>query len=89
MCDAKLAMEDSHYYQLFVYLRTSEFPSGFTKIQRDSLRRRSQNFVVKDGLLHYRNKKKMTDLQVRLLIVMEYLLSMQEFSLINVFLSLL
>ena len=46
------------------HLRTGSFPSSMTKNEKDSLRRKEKNFVIKDGLLFYRDKKKVADLQV-------------------------
>ena len=47
-------MEQRQYDRIVGYLRTGSFPSSMTK---DSLRRKAKNFVVKDGLLYYRDKK--------------------------------
>ena len=57
-------MEQSQYDRIVGYLRTDSFPSSMTKNEKDSLRRKAKHFVVKDGLLFYRDKKKATDLQV-------------------------
>ena len=46
------------------YLHIGSFPSSMTKNEKDSLRRKAKNFVVKDWLLFYRDKKKVADLQV-------------------------
>ena len=54
-------MEQAQYDRIVGYLRTGSFPSSMTKNEKDSLRRKSKNFVVKDGLLFYRDKKKSAD----------------------------
>ena len=64
-------MEQAQYDRIVGYLRTGSFPSSITKNEKDSLRRKSKNFknfVVKDGLLFYKDKKKSADLQVWILI---------------------
>ena len=60
-------MEQKKYDDLFSYVRKKNFPADFTKIQRDNLRRKSKSFVIKDGLLFFRDKKNV-DLQVRALL---------------------
>ena len=60
-------MEQKKYDDLFSYVRKKNFPAEFTKIQRDNLRRKSKSFVIKDGLLFFRDKKNV-DLQVRALL---------------------
>ena len=50
------------------HVRKKNFPADFAKIQRDNLRRKSKSFVIKDGLLFFRDKKKNVDLQVRALL---------------------
>ena len=57
-------MEQKQYDDLFSYIRTKEFPTGYSKTQKDSLRRKSKSFIIKDGLLFFRDKKKNADLQV-------------------------
>ena len=57
-------MEQRQYDRIVGYLRTGSFPSSMTKNEKDSLRRKAKNFVVKDGLLYYRDKRKAADLQV-------------------------
>ena len=57
-------MEQVQYDRIVSYLRTGSFPSSMTKNEKDSLRRKAKNFVVIDGLLFYRDKKKAADLQV-------------------------
>ena len=54
-------MEQVQYDRIVSYLRTGSFPS---KNEKDFLRRKTKNFVVKDGLLFYSDKKKAADLQV-------------------------
>ena len=60
-------MEQKKHDDLFSYVRKKNVPADFTKIQRDNLRRKSKSFVIKDGLLFFRNKKNV-DLQVRALL---------------------
>ena len=60
-------MEQKKYDDLFSYVRKKNFPADFTKIQRDNLRRKLKSFVIKDGLLFFRDKKNV-DLQVRALL---------------------
>ena len=57
-------MEQGQYDRIVGYLRTGSFPSSMTKNEKDSLRRKTKNFAVKDGLLYYRDKTKAEDLQV-------------------------
>ena len=52
------------YDVLQSYLVTSRFPDDYTKNQKDALRRKAKSFLVKDGLLHRRDKKRGVDLQV-------------------------
>ena len=54
-------MEQVKYDRIVRYSRTGSFPS---KSEKDFLRRKTKNFVVKDGLLFYSDKKKAADLQV-------------------------
>ena len=61
-------MEQKKYDDLFSYVRKKYFPADFNKTQRDNLRRKSKSFVIKDGLLFFRDKKKNVDLQVRALL---------------------
>ena len=56
-------MEQVQYDRIVSYLRTGSFPS---KNEKDFFGRKTKNFVVKDGWLFYSDKKKATDLQVRL-----------------------
>ena len=56
-------MEQREYEKIFKYLQSGSFPS-LTRNEKDSLRRKAKNFVVKDGLLYYRDRKKNCDLQV-------------------------
>ena len=52
-------MEQAQYDRIVGYLRTGIFPSFITKNEKDSLSRKPKNkFVVKDGLLFYRDEKK-------------------------------
>ena len=53
-------MERVQYDRIVNYLRTGRFPS---KNEKDFLRRKMKNLVVKDGLLFYSDKKA-ADLQV-------------------------
>lgn len=61
---ASKKMEQVQYDKIVSYLRTGNFPSSMTKNEKDSLRRKAKNFVVKDGLLFYRDQKKAADLLV-------------------------
>ena len=54
-------MEQVQYDRIVNYLRTGRFPS---KNEKDFLRRKMKNLVVKDGLLFYSDKKKAANLQV-------------------------
>ena len=57
-------MDQREYDTLFSYVKKGEFPSNFTKNQKDSLRRKSKCFFIKDGVLFFRDKKKNADLKV-------------------------
>ena len=39
-------MDQQEYDRLFLYLRSAELPSGFTKNQKDSLKRKSKSFII-------------------------------------------
>ena len=56
-------MDQDQYDRLLHYLLTGDFPAEMAKAEKDSLRKRSKNFLVKNGLLYY--QKKNVDLQVR------------------------
>ena len=47
------------------YIRTGKLPEDLEKNQKDSLRRKSKNFLEKSGLLFLHDEKKRVDLQVR------------------------
>ena len=53
-------MEQVQYDRIVSYLRTGSFPSKNKRF----LRRKTKNFVIKDGLLFYSDKKKAADFQV-------------------------
>ena len=53
-------MDQDQQDRLLHYLN---FPAEMAKAEKDSLRKRSKNFLVKNGLLYY--QKKNVDLQVR------------------------
>ena len=55
-------MDLKQYKTLMDYLCTGEFPMDMIKAEKDSLRKKSKNFLLKDGLLYYRRKN--VDLQV-------------------------
>ena len=57
-------MDQVEYDVLQSYLVTSRFPDDYTKNQKDALRRKAKSFLVKDGRLHRRDKKRGVDLQV-------------------------
>ena len=50
------------YDVLLSYPVTSRFPDDYTKNQKDALRRKEKSFLVKDGLLHRRDKKRGEDI---------------------------
>ena len=59
-------MEQSLYDRLYNFCRGGALPSHLTqKKEKDSLRRKGKNFLVKDGLLFYREKRRNVDLQVK------------------------
>ena len=64
---SSLTMEQGLYDALHLFVRTGTFPKGLTKYEKDCTRRKAKNFVVKNGLLYFREKKKNVDLQVILL----------------------
>ena len=57
-------MNQEQYDVLLSYLRTAKLPSTLTKNEKDSLRRKSKSFLVKNGLLYHRNRKSDVDQQV-------------------------
>ena len=57
-------MEPVLYDRLYNLCCSSAFPSELTKAEKDSLRRKSKNFLAKNGLLYYRDRKRNVDLQV-------------------------
>ena len=63
-------MDQVEYDVLLGYLVTSRFPDGHTKNQKDVLRRKAKSFLVRDGLLYHRDKKRGVDLQVIYILVM-------------------
>ena len=56
-------MDQKEYDRICDYLATKRLPD-LSKDLKDALRRKCKNFLMKDGLLHYRNGKKGLDLQV-------------------------
>ena len=44
------------YQQVYDYLQNGKYPDEFSKSQKRGLRRRSQDFVVQDGVLFYQGK---------------------------------
>ena len=57
-------MEQKEYDRIVGYHKTKTLPAALTKNQRDSFRRKCKHFVLKEGLLYYRDVKKEVDLQV-------------------------
>ena len=41
-----------------IYVRTGKFPNELSKNMRNSLRRKAEKFLVRDGLLFYRDTKR-------------------------------
>ena len=54
-------MEQVQYDRIVSYLRTGSFPS---KNEKGFWEKKTKNFVIKDGLLFYSDKKKAADFQV-------------------------
>ena len=52
------------YDTILRYIRTGKLPEDLEKNQKDSLRRKSKNFLEKSGLLYFHDEKKSVDLQV-------------------------
>ena len=52
------------YVRYYSALRTGKLPEDLEKNQKDSLRRKSKNFLEKSGLLYFHDEKKTVDLQV-------------------------
>ena len=50
--------ESTLYQQVYDYLQNDKYPDEFSKSQKRGLRRRSQDFVVQDGVLFYQGKNK-------------------------------
>ena len=46
------------YQQVYDYLQNEKYPDEFSKSPKRGLRRRSQDFVVQDGVLFYQGKNK-------------------------------
>ena len=59
-------MELDLYDQLHNLCCSGAFPSDLTKTARDSLRRKGKNFLVRNDLLYYKDKKRNVDLRVRI-----------------------
>ena len=59
-----LKMDQQEYDRLYLYLRSAELPSGFTKNQKDSLKRKSKSFIIRDDALFFRDAKKGVELKV-------------------------
>ena len=57
-------MDQQEYDRLLLYLRSAELPSGFTKNQKDSLKRKSKSFIIRDDALFFRDAKKGVELKV-------------------------
>ena len=55
-------MDVKQYKTLMDYLCTGKFPTDMIKAEKNSLRKKSKKFLVKDGLLYYRRSN--VDLQV-------------------------
>ena len=52
------------YDTILRYICTGKLPEDLEKNQKDSLRRKSKNFLEKSGLLYFHDEKKSVDLQV-------------------------
>ena len=61
---AVLGNMDQVDYVLLNYLVTSRFPNNYTKNQKYVLRKKAKSFLVKDGLLYHKDKKRGVNLQV-------------------------
>ena len=48
------------YNNILHYLRTGKLPKDLEKNQKDSLRRKSKNYLEKSGLLYFHDGKKLT-----------------------------
>ena len=58
-------MDQIAYNSLFLYnIKSREYPSNLNKNQKDALRRKSKNFIIKEDVLFYHDKKKNIDLKV-------------------------
>jgi hypothetical protein len=44
------------YEEVFHYLRDNEYPNFYNKDQKRNLRKRSQKFVLENGVLFYKGK---------------------------------
>ena len=62
---ASAEMDQQEYGRICAYLRTRELPDELSKNKKDALRRKCRKFVLKDGLLHFQDKKRNVDLQAR------------------------
>ena len=59
------SMDQQEYGSICDYLRKRELPDGLSKNKKDALRRKCKKFVMKEGLLHFHDKKRKVDLQAR------------------------
>ena len=57
-------MDQIAYNSLFLYIKSREYPSNLNKNQKDALRRKSKNFIIKEDVLFYHDKKKNIDSKV-------------------------
>ncbi len=57
-------MEKKEYDRILDHLRSKTLPSCLSKNVKDSLRRKSKQFVIKDDLLYFKDVKRQVDLQV-------------------------
>ncbi|XP_050393643.1 uncharacterized protein LOC126811785 isoform X2 [Patella vulgata] len=46
--------EKDNWYPITYYLKNKAYPPGYSKVQKTSLRRKSQNYFFKDNVLFYR-----------------------------------
>ena len=54
-------MDQKAYNSLNLYIKNRKYPSGSNKNQKDALRRKSKNFIIKEDVLLYHDRKKNVD----------------------------
>ena len=51
-----VVMEQEEYNRVYMFVQSGKYPSEFSKNQKDALRRKSKNYLLKESELYFRKK---------------------------------